>query len=313
MTEVADSSDVGAAIADLFSEVEDVLDDDLEAVEVSTAPRVESESGSLRDRVDDLLAVTHDDAPIRAAMNKLAADQMDLLVNLLEGFESRRELLEWQQDVAIHSLGQVDDEWHTRTACDAPTVAALLDEPWGTSAGYDAETALEMRRAFAAKSVLPGFHAALREFRWSAVERVEHLDEESDQDKEPVENPETQQYPAMRPELGELDIRQEWALTTLLDGFDDADELLLWSQQVAAASYAEIDAETVSRAYFERPIRRYLTGSETDSRARFMRESWAAKYLLPSFNRAAASLATRATEVAASGEPAYDDAGGSIS
>jgi hypothetical protein len=45
-----------------------------------------------------------------------------------------------------------------------------------------------------------------------------------------------------------------------------------------------------------------------------MRESWAAKYLLPSFNRAAASLASRSTEVASNSEGGdYDNMTGSIS
>lgn len=329
MTEAIDGSEIGTALATLFDDLglESGTDHDETALVVredsssstSTAAAASSASRSptsdpdpLRDRIDDLVARS-EEAPIRAALDKLSSDHVTLLVDLLEGFRSRREILEWQQDVAIHSLGQIDDEWHTRTACDAPSVAALLGEPWGTSSGFDAETALEIRRGFAAKFVLPAFHEALREFRWSAVERVEHLDDDGEEDKEPVENPESQQFPAMRPELGELDHRQEWALESLLDGFGDADELLLWGQQVASASYAEIDADTVMRAYFERPIRTYLTGARTDSRSRFMRESWAAKYLLPSFNRAAASLATRATEVSSSIEDRAEGGSGSIS
>ncbi|QCJ48537.1 hypothetical protein FCF25_09035 [Haloprofundus sp. MHR1] len=271
-----------------------------------------SRSPSTKERIEDAVQAAGTDSPIRAAVGKLSADQARLLVDVLEGFETRRELLEWQQDLAVHALGQLDDEWFTRSACHSPTVSALLDRPWGTSDGYSAEVALEFRRAYVAEFVLPAFHEALKVFRWAAVARVEHLDDENE-DAKPVESPDRQQFPAMRPELGELNDRQEWALGELLDGFDDAEALLVWGHQVTAASYAEIDSSTVTRAYFERPIREHLCGPRDDARARFMRESWAAKYLLPSFNRAAAALAQRATEVASTGDPGHEGGSGSIS
>jgi|GEM_PF-523640 hypothetical protein len=307
MTEV-DVGGVTDALGYLFGEVDDILDGD-------THERPDRRTRTRRERVEDALAAVGSDTPIRAAVGKLSSDQSMLLVDLLDGFGTRRELIEWQQDMAIHSLGQLDDEWFVRSAYDSTTVSALLGRPWGQSDGFDESTAEEIRRSFAAKFVLPAFHDALRTFRWSAIERVDHLDDDVDDDRTPIENPDRQQYPAMRPELGELNDRQEWALSELLDGFEDGEEVLIWAQQVTAASYAEIDSETVTRAYFERPIRRYLTGSNGDQRrARFMRESWAAKYLLPSFNRAARALASRSTEVASNSEGGdYDNMTGSIS
>jgi len=306
MNEV-DVGGVTDALGDLFGEVDDILDGD-------THERPDRRTRTRRERVEDAIAAVGSDTPIRAAVGKLSSDQSMLLVDLLDGFGTRRELIEWQQDMAIHSLGQLDDEWFVRSAYDSTTVSALLGRPWGQSDGFDESTAEEIRRSFAAKFVLPAFHDALRTFRWSAIERVDHLDDDVDDDRTPIENPDRQQYPAMRPELGELNDRQEWALSELLDGFEDGEEVLIWAQQVTAASYAEIDSETVTRAYFEKPIRRYLTGDNGDKeRAQFMRESWAAKYLLPSFNRAAASLASRSTEVAANSENDYESGNGSIS
>jgi len=307
MTEV-NVDGVTNALGDLFGDVSEITEGD-------THERTTRRTRTRRERVEDALAAVGSDTPIRAAVGKLSSDQAMLLVDLLDGFDSRRELIEWQQDMAIHSLGQLDDEWFVRSAFDSPTVSALLGRAWGQSDGFDESTAEEIRRSFAAKYILPAFHDALRTFRWSAIERVEHLDDEVDNDRTPIENPDRQQYPAMRPELGELNDRQEWALSALLDGFENGEGVLIWAQQVTAASYAEIDSETVTRAYFERPIRRYLTGANGDQeRARFMRESWAAKYLLPSFNRAAASLASRSTEVASNSEGGdYDNMTGSIS
>ena len=310
MTEV---DDVGAALDSMFDGDSEIVD--MRSVSSETHERASGRTRTRRERVEDIMASVGSDTPIRAAVGKLSSDQAMLLVDLLDGFETRRELIEWQQDLAIHSLGQLDDDWFVRASFDSPMVSALLGRPWGPSKGFDESTAEELRRSYAAKYVLPAFHDALRTFRWSAIERVEHLDDDVDDDRTPIENPDRQEYPAMRPELGELNDRQEWALSALLDGFEDGEDVLIWAQQVTAASYAEIDSETVTRAYFERPIRRYLTGDNGDKqRARFMRESWAAKYLLPSFNRAAASLASRSTEVASDGESSdYDNMTGSIS
>lgn len=310
MTEV---DDVGAALDSMFDGDSEIVD--MRSVSSETHERASGRTRTRRERVEDIMASVGSDTPIRAAVGKLSSDQAMLLVDLLDGFETRRELIEWQQDLAIHSLGQLDDDWFVRASFDSPMVSALLGRPWGPSKGFDESTAEELRRSYAAKYVLPAFHDALRTFRWSAIERVEHLDDDVDDDRTPIENPDRQEYPAMRPELGELNDRQEWALSALLDGFEDGEDVLIWAQQVTAASYAEIDSETVTRAYFERPIRRYLTGNNGDKqRARFMRESWAAKYLLPSFNRAAASLASRSTEVASDGESSdYDNMTGSIS
>jgi hypothetical protein len=81
---------------------------------------------------------------------------------------------------------------------------------------------------------------------------------------------------------------------------------------VVGASYAQIERETVTRPYFEQPLRRRLVGQEPDERDRFVRESWAAEFLLPAFNRAADALGQRAQEVTAGETFTGATGGGSI-
>lgn len=249
------------------------------------------------------------ESPTRPASAKLTHDQADLLVDLLAGFSSRREVLEWEQELVIQTVGQLEDDWHTQIASDAPTVSALLGRPWGTCDEMRPEIALEVRRGIVAKDLLPAFHAAHQVARWAAVERVDHLDDNADgDDPDPIE-PQEQQYPLMRPAFGEMAGQQQTALNQLLEGFASSEQLLTWGLQVVGASYAEIERKTVTQPYFEVPLRKRLVGTEPTERDTFVRESWAGEYLIPAFNRAADALAERTTEVTA-GETFRGETGG---
>ncbi|WP_435145928.1 hypothetical protein [Halobaculum sp. P14] len=266
-----------------------------EAVEDADAWGGDEQRRALHDRLEDA-GVDH---PTRPATAKLTHDQMDLLVDLLNGFGSRGELLEWQQDLVIQTVGQLEDSWYSRVASSAPTVSALLGEPWGTTDDMPPALAREVRRGIAAKDLLPAFHAGHAVARWAAVERVDHLDDDGEGDDIDPIDPREQQYPLMRPAFGELDGQQEAALADLLEGFETAEELLAWAHRVTSASYAEIERSTVTAPYFEQPLRRRLLGTSPTPEETFVRESWASEYLLPAFNRAADALGKRAQEVTA--------------
>lgn len=308
---MTDDAGVGAAVTDGLSTV-------LEGVESATngasahARATPRNTDGLRERLHSALQEAGVDNPTRPASAKLTHDQADLLVDFLDGFDSRRELLEWEQDLVIQTVGQLEDGWYTRVASDAPTVAALLGEPWGTCDEMRPEIAREVRRGMVAKDLLPAFHAAHEVARWAAVERVDHLDDDADGDEPEAIDPQEQQYPLMRPAFGEMDGQQSAALSQLLRGFADAEELLAWSLQVVGASYAEIERETVTQPYFELPIRDRLVGTDPDEKDRFVRESWAAEFLLPAFNRAADKLAERTQEVTAGETFSGETGGGSI-
>lgn len=247
------------------------------------------------DRLDNLL----DDAPDvtdRPALAKLSADQLSLLDQWLKGFTSRRAVLDWMQEAAMQSLGALEDDWFVAQVTDATVMASLLEEPWGPlERDVSSAWAADYRADVAAKDLIGAFHDATNQFRWSASER--HDRDEYDGDETDLDA----QAPGMRPAFEDVDKQQDWALARLLDGFEDAEQFLLWGQYVTRASYAEIDRSTVREAYFDRVVRDWMT-SPVDEQARFWRETWAAKFVLPGFNRAAARISSRSSEVVQAGE-----------
>ena len=292
-----------------LSEMLEVAANDAPA-DAPTSPLVDTEA--LRRKIHRALESAGVETHTRPASAKLTHDQADLLVDLLAGFGSRREILEWEQELVIQTVGQLQDSWFTRTAADAPTVSALLGRPWGPCEEMSEPLAVEIRRGIVAKDLLPAFHAGHEIARWAAVERVDHLDDENDGDDMDAVDPREQQYPLMRPAFGEIAGQQETALETLLEGFENPEALLAWSLQVVSASYAQIERETVTRPYFEQSLRKHLLGVESDGRDQFVRESWAAEFLIPAFNRAADALGQRATEVTAGETYRGETGGGSI-
>ena len=302
------SSNAADPFGNVLEELQEAANGAVAHAGASTGPDLEA----LREAAHDSLQDAGVDSPTRPASAKLTHDQVDLLVDLLAGFDTRREILEWEQQLVIQTVGQLEDSWYTTIAADAPTVSALLGRPWGPCDAIQPEMATEIRRGIVAKDLLPAFHGAHEVARWAAVERVDHLDDNADGDEPDPIDPQEQQYPLMRPAFGEIDGQQSSALASLLEGFENPEQLLAWTLQVVGASYAEIDRETVTAPYFELPLRERLLGTEPDERDTFVRVSWAAEYLIPSFNRAADKLAERTTEVTAGDTFRGETGGGSI-
>jgi hypothetical protein len=227
----------------------------------------------------------------RPALAKLSSDQVDVVADLLDGFETRSEVIRWMGDVTVRSIGSLEDKWFADLATDSGAMSALLGRPWGTldPEAFSPSTAREVRRGIAAKDLIPAIQRSHHEFRWAASEYYD------DPDREEPPDPGKQKHPGMRPALSALDDRLDWALDRLLAGFADPEAFLVWGQTVISGTYAELDADVVEGAYFELPVRHRMLTAEP--KARFFRESWAAEFLLPGFNRAASRAAARATEV----------------
>jgi len=226
----------------------------------------------------------------RPALANLSRRQQRVLASLLDGFESRREVLRWMQELVVATVGALEDDWFVTRATDASIMSALLGKPWGTSRGLSEGTPEEVRRGIAAQDILPAVHQAQREFRWTATEYYDDDDVDAD---DLAEDPDA---PGMRPALKILDEHLSWALDRLLEGFEDDEAFLAWGERAIQVTYAELDSEVVEQAFFETEARRRMT-ARGDDRARFTRETWAAEYLLPGFNRAAARVASQTSEV----------------
>lgn len=234
----------------------------------------------------------------RPALVKLVTDIRESEQALLEGFGSRREILLWTQEVAVRLLGELPQSWFHQMARqfrgipsserERTLVSALLRPQYRTRPLAEPK-AREFRRQLSARTIRPAAHRAFRELRADAGE---YVDDGSDDKHAPGK----QRFIAMRPAIHELYGHQRTTLTSLLDGFDNREEILDWGHDLELATHGEIDEEFVTRCYGERSTRRHLTN--TDGSDRRGRELFAAHYLVPVFNRGVRDLAGRAKEQA---------------
>ncbi len=258
-------------------------------------------AGFDREEVADLLADRPNAEERRVALRKLNDDQLDLLGEFVDGFETRREFLEWCQEAAVLSLGELPGEWFVERAFSGLDMSTLLVSDvryrWAENSDRDVlavSAARDARRGVAALDLLPAFARAHKRLRWNATEYVNDRDDSFQPD------PEEQRHPAMRPGLTVLHQNQAWALARLFDGFDGPDALLSWCHTLIQSSFAEVDSGLARRFYAETHTRDMLLGETDDDReeVRFFRESVGAKYLLPAFSRAAQEVGERAGELA---------------
>ncbi|MGB9932863.1 hypothetical protein [Haloarcula amylolytica] len=230
----------------------------------------------------------------RPALRALTTQQRDLLDELLDDdLDTRADILRWMQELSVHTLGQLGDGWFRHQVTDPTVVSAFIGRPWGPlrNEGVDKDWLLEFRRDIAAKDIVGALHASAREFRWSASEFHDYDDDDVDLSNVDPED----QHPGMRPSLGTLANRQRKALNVLLDGFEDPDHFIQWGQNAIRATYAEIGQDVIRAAYFDVQMREWLCGP-AHGVAQFHRETWAAKYLFPGFNRSASKVASRSME-----------------
>jgi len=236
------------------------------------------------------------DRHTRPALAKLADDQHTVLLEFVEGFGDRRELLEWSQRAIVATLGELEEEWATDLAMSRSDLSVVITSDrrnaWVDDEPPTPSAAATYRRALAAEDLVPAFRAAYRKMRWNAVEYVN----DDDDDLQP--DPSIQKHPAMRPALSEMSERQEWALERVLDGFDDQDQLMSWVLRAVEASHGELDGDLAADLYSETHTRRILVLDGDDHQhGPFFRESFAAVTLLPAFCRAARQLSERAGEL----------------
>ncbi len=251
------------------------------------------------DELEELLPDYPDlDRHTRPALAKLADDQHDVLLGLLEGFDDRRALLEWAQDAIVATLGELEEEWATELAMSRSDLAVVITsdrrDEWVDEDREPPELgkAKMYRRALAAEDLVPAFRSAYRKMRWNAVEYV------NDDDDELQPDPSIQRHPAMRPALSEMAQRQEWALGRALDGFRDQDQLMSWVLRAVEASHGELEGELATDLYSETHTRRMLVVEPSDHKhGQFFRESFAATTLLPAYTRAARKLSEKAGEL----------------
>ncbi len=270
--------------------------DDLREMELFDAPaEFDAED------VQRFLADEPSEDVLRPALRRLTTDQRDLIASFVDGFDSRSGFVEWCQDAAIRTLGELSGEWMQARAFTRMDLSVLVvsdaRERYRPESGslLSPRQAAGVRRGVVLSDVLPACRSAYRRLRWSATEYVQDTDDSF------IPDPSAQDHTAMRPALTELDNRQDWAIRKLLRGLPSEDALLAWLQAVTEASAAEVPDELGQRLNRERRARQYLL-DDVDAgdleTALWFRESFAAKYVLPAFARAAAEVGKRAGELA---------------
>jgi hypothetical protein len=233
---------------------------------------------------------------VRPSLVSLAIEIRELETELLDGLDSRREVLEWCQRVIVRTLGSVDDRVFRGVARhfgdpydgEGPLLGAMLTED-SRERPLDQATARDLRERFLASYVGPGFREAFVALRKGAGEYLEPAKEGD------AHRPDGQRWIAMRPSLSELDRYQRETLGRCLAGFEDSGEILEWSTAVTLATHGEASDGFLERCYSERGTRELLLGD--DSASGSAREHFAAFHLLPKFNRGARDLAGRSGEL----------------
>ncbi|GGL26124.1 hypothetical protein GCM10009037_07190 [Halarchaeum grantii] len=224
---------------------------------------------------------------------------------LLEGFTSRRAVIRWGQRVAVRTLGQVPQDRYRQlarsfkpdnNAQEGVLLAAFLRSGARTR-DLDDEVARGLRERWAADVLGTVSVRAFRSIRKDAGEYIG--DSEDDGSSDVGYDPASQSF-AMRPALSELDDVQADTLGMLLGGLEDRRQILDWGDYLTSATRGEpVDPDLgtgafVPKCYRESSTVRALTdpGEEYE---RF-REMFAAKWLLPAFNRGVRDLTNRTAE-----------------
>ncbi len=232
----------------------------------------------------------------RPALQKLALDLRDLREELLGGFESRRDVLEWSQRLTIRTLGEIDQRWFLEIARqfrgdpEGALLSALL-VPSCRDRDLEPDAVDELRQRIAATLLGPSEHRALRRLRDSAGE---YLDDSETSSGSSRHDPSIQRYIAMRPALDELERYQQETLATCLDGISDRREILEWGESLELATHGELSETFLERCYREPSTSSMLTSTApADERAR---ELFSAHHLIPAYNSGVRDLADRAGE-----------------
>jgi len=233
----------------------------------------------------------------RPALIKLTHDLEELRDDLLAGFESRREVLEWTQQLSVRTLGQLPDRWYSEIGAqfrgvpdsgkERTLLSALLIGRKRTRDMEDS-TAAELRERLYALTIRPAYHRAFRQLRADATEYLDDTETDSQHTAD------RQKWIAMRPALDELEEYQRTALTDLLDGLEDRSAILDWGNDLEQATHGELPGEFVARAYREESTARVLTGD--DSAAARARELFWADLIAPTMNAGVRDLAGRTSE-----------------
>ena len=176
---------------------------------------------------------------ILGSLDALETEHEELYQELHDGFETPERVVVWLHKAAVHTLGQLPDEWFAGVAATRYTRAALLNDPADRAAiaehHPDERGAAFERELIGDGTLAEACNAAMRLLDEQANEYGEAGTE--------VQDPTAQKYPAMRAGLYDAAVRQRKVLETVLgldpdrpDGLGSMDELRTWRRSVSRAT-----------------------------------------------------------------------------
>jgi hypothetical protein len=236
------------------------------------------------------------------ALTQLEVEFNEHMREFRDGIETAEDFVYWLQRCSVLTLGCIDDEVLSTLFTDAHAANAILlgqpaqkprrnpeEEPLETDADAWYRTQVE------ASIFTPAFRRAYSGLKSNANEYIE----------EDAAGPDMDAPPALRPAIEELSTRQREVLDALFqdDGFSDEARLSEWSRDVVAATrgYApdamlkEMTVQTKG-PFLHRTLLR--TQNLNQAVRRNYLHTFAARFLLPLFNRAVGDLSRTAGEQA---------------
>jgi hypothetical protein len=106
---------------------------------------------------------------MRPALDELEDNQQKALRQLLNGFESQQDILEWGDTLQLATHGELPDDLITRCYSESATAAMLCG---------DSRTDERARELFAAKFILPAYNAGVRDLSGRATEQPDSESQE---------------------------------------------------------------------------------------------------------------------------------------
>lgn len=213
----------------------------------------------------------------RPALVSLATDQRELKTELIDGLDSRRDVLSWLQRLAVRTLGTIPDEWFRALAMRPDMLQDLTS---------DDQSSRFKRGLIADNIVHPRCHDAYHRLRTRAHEYLDHNERSPD--------PDAQEFIAMRPSLSEMDALQAEVIRQTRSPFPDRDAVREWAEQAHEATDGQLPSSWLTFACYAPQGYDALTGM--DSAAAIGRENIVGIRLLPAMNAGVRALQSVAGE-----------------
>lgn len=203
---------------------------------------------------------------------------------LVDGFKTRRELINWYQAATVRTFGHLPKRMAPVDMIrDVALVEALTERRPHDDGGRE-----WLHTRVVESIVLPACGIAYRHLRDKSSERTSATQYSDEEDNWDDIDPTAETHIGMRPAYSRLDLEQASVLDELWGGFRDRSELSEWLHSLHPATYGTFGGSDAAGLLGDRfELEMFLTDGE---QPRIERERFAILKLLPAFAEAARRL-----------------------